>query len=78
MPIDQVEQLHKQAKEAIAHGDYRASAATLSANARARSDSPDIHYGMATVAFLPLIRHAADHFKDAAASIRRAAPHLAA
>jgi tetratricopeptide (TPR) repeat protein len=65
MAKDSLDQLREQAKEALSRGQYQDARQTYQQALGYRSDSPDIHYGLATVCFLLGDLHSAVyHFKE--------------
>jgi tetratricopeptide (TPR) repeat protein len=65
MAKDPLETLRKQAQEAIAKGQYQEARQIYQQALGYRSDSPEIHYGIATVCFLIGDSHSAVyHFKE--------------
>jgi len=65
MAKDPLETLRKQAQEAIAKGQYQEARQIYQQALGYRSDSPEIHYGIATVCFLLGDAHSAVyHFKE--------------
>jgi tetratricopeptide (TPR) repeat protein len=65
MAKDPLENLRKQAQEAISKGQYQEARQIYQQALGYRSDSPEIHYGIATVCFLLGDSHSAVyHFKE--------------
>src|ERR1017187_7605378 len=65
MANDPLEVLKKKAQEAIARGQYQDARQTYQQALGYNSDSPDIHYGIATACFLLNDLHSAVyHFKE--------------
>ena len=65
MSIDPLEALCKKAQQALAHGQYQEARQLYQQALGYRSDSPEIHYGMATACFLVADFHSAVyHFKE--------------
>jgi tetratricopeptide (TPR) repeat protein len=65
MSKDPLDQLREQAKESLSRGQYQDARQTYQQALGYRSDSPDIHYGLATVCFLLGDLHSAVyHFKE--------------
>jgi tetratricopeptide (TPR) repeat protein len=65
MAKDSLETLCKRAQEALSRGEYQESRETYQQALGYRSDSPEIHYGMATACFLVNDLHSAVyHFKE--------------
>ena len=65
MAKDPLEQLREQAKDALSKGQYQEARQIYQQALGYRSDSPDVHYGMATVCFLLGDLHSAVyHFKE--------------
>jgi tetratricopeptide (TPR) repeat protein len=60
-----LEMLRKQAKEALARGQYQDALKLYERALLFRDDNPDIHYGIATIYFLmDDLEHAMEHFKS--------------
>ena len=65
MANDPLDLLRQQAQEALAHGQYQEARQVYQQALGYHSDSPDIHYGIATVCFLLADLHSAVyHFKE--------------
>ncbi len=65
MSNDPLDSLRKKAQEALARGQYQEALQTYQMALGYRSDSPEIHYGIATVSFLLGDSHSAMyHFKE--------------
>jgi Flp pilus assembly protein TadD len=65
MPVESVESLCHRARQAVAQGDHDQAKQTYLQALGVKPDSPDVHYGLATVCFLLSdLPNAAYHFKE--------------